>query len=446
MSQSADNNLVPRYRGRQWIAPDLPEKAQPWLAGKSASVGKDRSNHSGFEKELKKALSHGKLKWPKKPLCFISDLHADTDAFWASLVASGGIKKTGPGDRDFKLTRFGRQARFMIGGDCFDKGPSTLRLLDSVRHLSKSGARVDILAGNHDIRMMLGISNVGRERDPRTEHFFVRMGPKVVPFLQEIHQRYLDGHHALKGIPGKAECRRRLYPGKRWFDEFPLLAGWVMPDQTIEREMKRLGAKMERFEDDCEAAGLSLRMVYAAALEWQRQFLRPKGEFHWFFRDMTLARRIGSFLFIHAGLDDRSARILHDQGIQHLNRLFRDQVKRDPFDFYYGPIANTIRTKYRDVDQPLTRHGVKLLRRDGIQAIVHGHRNLLNGQHLMLRRGMIHFECDSSLDRATRKKEGLHGYGAAATLFHPYGQVLGISSDYPYVKVFDPKSILHSAH
>lgn len=438
MSKPFKQKHLPGYHGVEWIEPKLPHEIQSWVKGNGHSVGKDRSNHAAFNKELKKSLAHGKWRWPKKPLCFISDLHADTDAFWASLVASGGIKKTGSGDKDYKLTRFGRQARFMIGGDCFDKGPSNLRLLDSVRHLSKKGAHIDILAGNHDIRMMLGIRAARRDRDPSTEHFFVRMGPKMVPFLKEIYKRYLEGHHALKGIPGKAECRRRLYPSKRWFDEFPMLAGWVMPDQTIEREMKKLRVKIDRFESDCDAAGLSLPMVYAAALEWQRQFLSHKGDYAWFFRRMTLAQRIGSFLFVHAGLDDRSARILYDQGVEYLNRLFRDQMKRDPFYFYHGPIANTMRTKYRNVDQPLTRHGVKLMRRSGIQAVVHGHRNVLSGQRMMLRKGMVNFECDTSLDRNTRLKEGLSGYGAAVTLLHPRGRVIGISSDYPYIKSFDP--------
>jgi hypothetical protein len=90
---------------------------------------------------------------------------------------------------------------------------------------------------------------------------------------------------------------------------------------------------------------------------------------------------------------------------------------------------------------PLTRRGVTRLRDKGIHAIVHGHRNLLHGQRIMLRKGMVHFECDTSLDRATRKREGLTGHGAAATIFRPEGVVLGISADHPYIKVFDPRSL-----
>ena len=156
---------------------------------------------------------------------------------------------------------------------------------------------------------------------------------------------------------------------------------------------------------------------------------------------MRLAHQDGSFLFIHAGVDDRIAKIIRDRGIDYLNREFRRQVLSDPFDFYYGPLANTLRTKYRDVDMPLTSRGVSMVRKRGIHVIVHGHHNRLHGQRIMLRNGMINFECDATLDRNSRKKEGLKGIGAAATVFTRQRQVLGISTDYPAVKLFDPRAL-----
>jgi hypothetical protein len=441
MNQSKQPIPLPRYRGQRWISPPLPIQTQGWLQGKRYSVAKERSNHAAIARQIQQTLERHPWTWPQRPVFFFSDMHADTDAFIASLVASGGIKKNGSGNADFKLTRAGKAAEFLIGGDCFDKGPSTLELLRVLRLLADKGARLTLLAGNHDVRMMLGIRSVGLARDPRTEHFFVRMGPKVIPFLREIHERYLDSAKALQHIPGTRVCRRRLFPSQHWFDEFPTMAGWVMPDQGIEREIKRLKVKMERFEDDCAAAGLSLRSAYAAAIKWQELFLHKKGEFAWFFRDMRLACRRGTFLFIHAGLDDRIARIIQQQGVRHLNREFRYQLQNDLFDFYYGPIANTIRTKYRETDMPLTRAGVALLRQKGIQSIVHGHLNLLHGQRIMLRKGMVNFECDSTMDRNTRGKEGLSGGGAAVTIFRPEGMVLGISADHPYIKVFDPSDL-----
>ena len=143
-------------------------------------------------------------------------------------------------------------------------------------------------------------------------------------------------------------------------------------------------------------------------------------------------------MILHAGIDDRIAAILSNRSWQHLNRKFRKLMFDNPFDFYYGPIANIMRTKYRNIDRPLTRHGVRKIRNQGIHVMVHGHRNLYHGQRLMLRKGLLNVESDTTLDRNSRKKEGLKGPGAAVTIIHPKGQILGVSTDYPYIKVFDP--------
>jgi hypothetical protein len=46
------------------------------------------------------------------------------------------------------------------------------------------------------------------------------------------------------------------------------------------------------------------------------------------------------------------------------------------------------------------------------------------------------------MDRITRKREGLKGHGAGVTIFRPEGVVVGISTDYPYIKVFQPEKHL----
>ncbi|MCG8057239.1 MAG: metallophosphoesterase [Candidatus Thiodiazotropha endolucinida] len=449
MSISADNKTdkyhhkrLPKYRGLKWIKPELPTSSELWPLGKHRSIVKERGQRSSTEFLLTEVLDKDKWQWPKRELFFFSDLHADADAFISSLVASGGVRKTGEQDSDLKLTRRGREASFVIGGDCFDKGPSNLRLLQVIRRLKKLGAKITILAGNHDIRIKLGISSVGMEPDPRHDHFFIRMGSKAIPMLREIADQYLQDRSALKGIPSTRDCRRLLYPPKRWFKEFPKMASWVMPDNRMARELKRLREKIESFESDCEKAGLSLRQVYAAVLIWQSLFLKPDGEFSWFFKEMKLAVHHGSFLFVHAGIDDRMAKLINRKGVKYLNKQFKEDVDDEIFEFYYGPLANLIRTKYRDVDMPLTRKGVKLMNEVGIYAIVHGHANRYHGQRIMLRKGMLNFECDTTIDRHSRKKEGLKGEGAAVTIFHPDRLVLGISTDYPQIKVFDPKSII----
>lgn len=188
-----------------------------------------------------------------------------------------------------------------------------------------------------------------------------------------------------------------------------------------------------------------MRETYAAAVKWKTLFLNVDGEFYWFFKSMRLAYRKGSFLFVHAGLDDRIARMLKDHGHSFLNQLFREQLTGDPFEFYYGPVANTIRTKYRNVDMPLTRSGANIAHEAGIHAIVHGHRNLHHGQRIAARKTLLNFECDITLDSCSRQREGLKGVGVGATLIRSSGNIIGISNDYDWVKVFNPKHILSQA-
>lgn len=404
--------------------------------GKKNSLQKDRYHRASYLKEFGRVLVDGSWQWPQRTHYFITDLHGDADAFIASLVATGVVHKNGPDDRDLRLSSKGKKGCFLIGGDCFDKGPSTLRLLRIIKMVIDQGAELILLAGNHDIRMLLGIRSIQLDPDPRTDHFFIRMGPKMIPFLQEISQQYLQGKNALRGIPAKRECRRILYPPKHWFREFPKQAVWVMPESAVQKEMERLRSKIIQFEQESLQAGLTPRMAYAAAMCWERLFLHPDGEFYWFYQRMQLCYRSGSFLFVHAGVDDQIAATLEQKGWKYLNRKFRKQMMGDPFKLYYGAFANIIRTKYRSEDRPLSRKGVKSLHKRGIHALVHGHRNLRHGQRLMLRKGLLNIECDTTLNRNSRNKMGLKGAGAAVTIIRPEGYLLGISSDYPCVKVF----------
>ena len=373
---------------------------------------------------------------------FFSDLHADADALMASLVASGGIKLSGKKHHHLKLTRHGRQAQFLIGGDCFDKGPSNLALLRTLNKLHHRGAKMRILAGNHDVRVMLGMRSVNHQDAPGCEHFFIRMGAKAVPFLKEINDSYLAHAHHLKHVPDEEQCKQRLYPSEQWFDEFPVQAAGLLPEKIIEKELRRVIEKTEDFEAHCDSADLSIRRVYAAALQWQRLFLHERGEFSWFFRHMRLAMQRGSFLFVHAGLDNNIAHLINQKGVKRLNREFRKQLQGNPLRFYYGPLANAIRTKYRPGDRHLTRTGAQQVHDNDVHAIIHGHKNMTNGQRITVRKTMVNFECDVTLDRHSRSKEGLQGPGAGVTIIRPDKKIIGISTDHPYVKVFDPNDVL----
>jgi len=143
---------------------------------------------------------------------------------------------------------------------------------------------------------------------------------------------------------------------------------------------------------------------------------------------------------MHAGIDDVMAKRLRQKGAKRLNKKFHKTLEKDPFKLYYGPMGNIFRTKYRENDYEFSISGARILKDCGFKAIVQGHCNRHNGQQLVVRHGLLNFECDASLDSQTRIKEGLPGRGAAATIIKKSGVVLGISVDHPYIKAYVPSA------
>ena len=430
---------VPRYRGREFCEMSLPTTVEPWpkfAGGRLRDFANDHYDAAGDH--LRERIGDKPFVWPARTLYFFCDIHADADAWRNSLIASGGVRWLGPGDGDFELTTEGKRAVFVIAGDCFDKGPSNLRLLRAIKQLIDKGAQVEILAGNHDLRTLVGLAYIGRQ-EPRLAHLFVRMGKKTMPLFEEIRREYLEPGETSE--LSEAELHELLFPGDSWFDEFPDVARGLVPDKKIAKELKRIREKMIELPRKCEQLGLSLGAIYRAATRARELFLEPGGEFHWFFERMNVARRWGSFLLVHAGVDDCTADVLARAGVDGINRWFHRLLADDPFELYHGPVGNMFRTKYREIDYPFSERGVQAMYEAGLYAIAHGHRNILRGQRVLMREGLLNFECDASVDRNTRRIEGLRGPGGAVVVFRPDGVALGVSADYPHVKRFDAARI-----
>jgi amphi-Trp domain-containing protein len=267
------------------------------------------------------------------------------------------------------------------------------------------------------------------------------MGKKAMPLFREIRDAARRAGESDGELLPDDEVRRRLFPSDDWYREFEVSAGRLIPPLKLEKEVRRIREKSQELEGTCRALGLGLGELYASVERARRMFLDPDGDFAWYFERMTLARREGSFLFVHAGVDDTVARLLSRQGVDALNAWYRQLFDDDLFELYHGPVGNAFRTKYRNIDYALTERGVSDLHGAGIYAIVHGHRNILHGQRLTLRAGVLNFECDASVDRNTRTLEGLAGPGGAVVAFLPSGRVRAISTDYPFIKDFDPARV-----
>lgn len=413
-----------------WIQPD----SRCWRLAGSAAGG------ARISRRLSRLQQPQQWQWPERPLLFFTDLHADPAAFVASLLASGAIHSRGPAIEDIVLAPGAEQIDFVIGGDCFDKGPSNLGLLRLLQRLRELGARLTLLAGNHDLRMLLAMRTLGQSHCPRTGHFFIRLGSKGIPFFSELLHTY--GHRLCHmTLPDEDSCRRQLLPAPNWPHAFRQAAADTLTPAQISAELERLQQRLQRFMTQAQAAGLSWRDLYAAARLWQDLFLHPEGEFAWFTDALQLLYRRGSFLCVHAGCDDAMALALHAHGDQALNQRFRQTLVEDPLRLYFGPLGNMLRTKYRHRDHPLSATGTHALEQAGIFALVHGHHPQSHGQHLTLRNGLLSFACDTALDIHTRTRLNLPTPGAAATLLLPQGMLLGISNDYPAIKVFTPEQL-----
>jgi hypothetical protein len=329
----------------------------------------------------------------------------------------------------------------VIGGDCFAKGPSTLRLLDMIDRLRTLGMEVVLLAGNHDVHTLSCLTHAGKSKDPRRSHMLVRKGKKVIPLLREVFDEHPSDWHRLSPVLHEEEARAHLFPCDSWGDAFAQAARKSLPKSRITAEVEGVRDRAHCFEALCRRHGLSLAQV-ATAVELCRELLiEPHGRYAWFFDHMALIHQEASFVFVHAGLDDAIARRIAKDGVSSINQAFREHLGDDPQAVTDDALGNAFCTKYRRCDGAFSRQGVRNLRNAGVQAVVHGHRRSLEGQRLVLRKGLLHFECDDTVDLNTRRAKGLGHLGGAVTTIEKSGVVRGISTDYPYVKEFDPSSL-----
>ncbi|EXJ09800.1 metallophosphoesterase [Nitrincola nitratireducens] len=429
-------------RYSQHDLPDLslPIHIEPWLDPSAQGRNWQITNASATQDRLRQLSDPTRWGWPKKPLFFFTDLHADPTAFTASLIASGLMTPFGATNSSLGLTLPSDAFEIVIGGDCFDKGPSNLGVLRLLKTLLDQNLKLTLLAGNHDLRMLLAMRSI-LESHPASRYLLIRLGRKVIPFFQELLNEYTLSADVLQTLPDEASCQARLLPNATTSDVFKKATQSFMTEQQTARELERLAYRADAFKRYAKDAQLSFRDIYAAIYLWREAFLSPEGEFFWFFEQQQLGYQVGSFLFLHAGCDDEMANFLAEHSCKQLNQTYQMALDGDPLRLYFGALGNMIRTKYRSMDPVLTPLGANALDQAGITALVHGHRNLHHGQRISLRSNVLHFECDTTINHPSRTAESLKGQGAGVTVIHPEGYVLGISSDYPACKHFDLSSL-----
>lgn len=403
---------------------------QHWPLARVALGSRQPGSREATFEQLRAYALHKPWRWPGRPIYFLCDVHADADALLRSLIACGAISRTAPGGK-IALTPAGRDALWVVGGDCLNKGPNNLRVLSCLNELRQQGASMRLLTGNHELRTLMGLRYAGNA-ELRHRHLFARLGAKGVPLLHEV---FCHMQKRGKLNPKAAAKLGPLFPDAQWLRLFPRAGASELGAERAAQEVLRVQRRALGLQRAWACRGLGhaeLRLAVAAAREF---FFDPQGAATWFFESLRLAHQEGSFLFIHAGVDDSVAEVLQRGGVRALNAWYDRLLRGDLCHLHDGPVGNSVRTQYRASDHPLTAHGVARLQAAGVLAIVHGHRTLGQGQRMVIRQGLLNVECDATLDCNSRFKHGLVGLGAAAVVFKPGGVVEAISSDYPYRRV-----------
>lgn len=374
---------------------------------------------------------------PDKPVYFITDMHADADAFLNSLKL-GSLVTEDSSLQQLTMTANAHNATIMIGGDIFDKGPSHLELLNLLTELKQKHSDLVILAGNHDLRIYAGLIALDHMNDLRQCHFFARMGRKTTAFFAEIYQHYCDPAEALSTPESWIE--NQLMPDEDWFELFPQYACHFMTDKQIKKELKQLRKKRIDFFQSWQEMGYNPNQLLSAVNKAKEIMLAPDGQYRWLFDELELIQQRGSFLYCHAGVDDIIAQRLQHESIAALNHEFKQLLKQGRiFQFYYSELGNIVRTKYRKKDSELSPFGAQVLHNLGIHSIVNGHRGHTNGQQMILRQQLITFECDTELNCNCRKKFGLPQSGASVTIFTTQAMVIALCSELEQPKLFNPE-------
>lgn len=364
---------------------------------------------------------------PERPIHFICDLHADAQALLDSLKLGNLVTQESTVEQPI-LTENADQVTVVIGGDCFDKGPSNLSLFRLLKQLLLINLDIQILAGNHDLRVYAGLLASDCQDDLRQAHFFVRMGRKAASLFAEVYQQYC-AHMPLPKTPA-SWIENSLMPDDEWFELFPQYACNFMTHKEMKKEIKQIRKKRIDFIKAWREYGYDWQHLALAVEQTKRLFIESDGEFYWFFQNLELMQRHGSYLFCHAGVDDRIIHRMQDEGMERINQAFNTQLQQGKiFEIYYSELGNVVRTKYRNKDNPLSELGVQALKKQGVFALVNGHRSHINGQQLIFRNKLLHIECDAELNANCRAKHHLAPGAAAVTIFNTCGTVNALSTN-----------------
>lgn len=357
------------------------------------------------QKQIKKWDWH----FPKRPVFFTTDIHGDVKALNRSLhhgrIGYGIVDEEAP-----ELSHYGSSGTFIIGGDLIDKGPSSVKVLKAVNDLCiKNNVRV--LMGNHDLRTIVGLEGL-YSNNPLAKHSLVRLGSRLVELSIDVsgnlpYKVYQNGYRR-----ASSDYESVFTIDEKWERDFRDSVRGALKSR-VEKEIRKTRKKAH------ELRGAMLQQQMSYILLWK--LLDQLYNFMYsleFVKNIEVLYRAGSFLFVHAGLNDTAASYIAKHGVEGLNQYARRSLKTHPFHTYNGWIGDLTRTKnvgYKPSNYfSLTDKGTSLLHSIGIHGFLRGHQSNIKGPTVSAtphKEPLLEIGCDCCMNMNSRREEGVYTPG-----------------------------------
>lgn len=267
-----------------------------------ASVEEGKSQETGVEPDLEAPAR----------LVAIGDVHGDHTAFTALLRKAGLVGE--------ELRWAGGKTVFVQTGDLLDRGPDSRKSLDLMMRLEKEapreGGRVMFIPGNHEIFNLVGD-------------------------LRYLHERELDPYAAEE----TSEMRARRLEGLLEFlaKEHPRLRSGFYG--SLDRKVRTMGSDR----------------VFPPGYFRHKDLFSPEGKYGKWILEHDVVVKVGSTIFLHAGLDARHGSLTFRElrrafrrGLMEYFELVEDCAKAGIFhrDLGFLELADllTLERRYRSID------------------------------------------------------------------------------------------------
>lgn len=337
------------------------------------------------------------LEMPREKVFTMSDVHGNARGFLMTLLKAGIIKIK---DHKVSLTESGKDIPVVVTGDFFDRGPHSLKLLDYFQAFFDKHARLELVAGDHELMALAAIDNISA--DHRDEDFF----ELVTDLTGKIHPLERQAPDKLdEALKWKATERKFRQNGQPLVDANNFMQWYIRGGESLIREIK------DKYYPGEKNVPMRALLVKAHTL------LQPDTNYGRLMRQLLLCSQIDDILYTHAGVDDQLAELFDDNGVDGTNSIFKATIRHGNYGiFSQGDLCKILWKRENGVSP----YAASVLKKLGITTVISGHNRMRDGiQQAEISNGIMLVSNDIGLE------SGIEG----GTMIMPDGEIQNYSDN-----------------